>query len=583
MKSIATKKAAGILCALFLCFSTGCESGGPNAGASADSIYYGGRIITMNDAQPGAEAVAVKNGKISAVGARAEIERLHKGRKTQMIDLAGKSLLPGFFDAHSHFSKVGLQAISANLLPPPDGPVKSISQLQDALRDYLRTSPAVKKYGIVIGFDYDDSQLAERRSPTREELDAVSTELPVLIIHQSGHLGVYNSKALATAGVTADIPNPDGGVIRRQADGKTPNGVMEENAHFVALLKLLPRFTPEQGMELLQAAQDIYLANGFTTAQEGRADPSTLTLLPLAANAGKLKIDVLVYPDITLNADNPVLHGAWMSRSYTHGLRIGGVKLTLDGSPQSRTAWFTKPYFHAPDGQPESYRGNPVMTDELAAEWVRRAYQNNWQLLVHANGDAAIDQLLKAVKVASTEIPSDDRRTVLIHGQFLRANQVAQLKKLGIFPALYPMHTFYWGDWYRQSVVGPERAENISPTGWIFANDMRFSVHSDAPVTFPNSMRILASAVNRTTRTGYVLGPSQRVEPLVALKAMTIWAAYQHFEETTKGSIEVGKVADLVILSEDPLTARRTQLADIKVVETIKNGKSVYKNTTKQE
>jgi predicted amidohydrolase YtcJ len=573
------RKLGLVLCALSLSLLTGCGPSGPDKAATADTIYFGGRIITMNDAQPGVEAVAVKNGKIFAVGARTELEQLHKGRQTQMIDLAGKTLLPGFFDAHSHFSQVGLQAISANLLPPPDGPVKSIPQLQETLRQHLQTSPAVKKYGVVIGFDYDDSQLAERRSPTREELDAISTELPVFVIHQSGHLGVYNSKALAIADITADTPNPDGGVIRRQADGKTPSGVMEENAHFAILLKLLPKFTPEQGMELIEAAQNIYLANGFTTAQEGRADSSTLALLSLAANAGRLKLDVVVYPDITMNADNSILHGTLMSRNYTNGLRIGGVKLTLDGSPQGKTAWFTKPYFHAPTGQPDTYRGYPVLTDEEATKWVEEAYRNNWQLLVHANGDAAIDQFLGAVKAASTEMPGNERRTVLIHGQFLRANQVAEVKKLNLFPALYPMHTFYWGDWYRQSVVGPERAENISPTGWLFGNKLMFSIHTDAPVTFPNSMRVLASAVNRTTRTGYVLGPSQRIDPLIALKAMTIWAAYQHFEEATKGSIEVGKVADLVILSDDPLAVRRTQLMEIKVMETIKSGKSVYKLT----
>ncbi len=571
------RKLGLLICALSVVVAAGCGSGGPGRAASADTIYYGGRILTMNDAQPEVESVAIKDGKIFALGRRSEVEKLHNGRKTQVINLAGKALLPGFFDAHSHFSQVGLQAISANLLPPPDGPVKNISQLQSALREHLQTSPVVKKYGIVIGFDYDDSQLVERRSPTRQELDAVSTELPVFIIHQSGHLGVYNTKALALAGISADIPNPSGGVIQREADGKTPNGVLEENAHFAALLKLLPKFTPEQGMELIQAAQEIYLANGFTTAQEGRADPSTLSLLPFAANAGKLKLDVVVYPDITMNADNPVLHGPLMSRSYTHGLRFGGVKLTLDGSPQGKTAWFTKPYFHPPAGQPDNYQGYPGMSDDQARKWIEEAYKNNWQLLVHANGDAAIDQFLHSVQIVSAKIPGNDRRTVLIHGQFLRANQVSQLKNLGVFPALYPMHTFYWGDWYRQSVVGPERAENISPTGWLYANDLKFTIHSDAPVTFPNSMRVLASAVNRTTRTGYVLGPSQRIDPLVALKAMTIWPAYQHFEGATKGSIEVGKIADLVILSDDPLTVRRTQLADIKVMETIKSGKSVYK------
>jgi predicted amidohydrolase YtcJ len=572
------KRHFGLITVTLLILCSGCQESGPSAANRADTIYFGGPIITVNDAQPIVEAIAVKDGKIQALGSRVQIEKEHKGRNTQVIDLFGKTLIPGFFDAHSHMGQVGLQAISANLLPPPDGPVKSIAQMQQVLRNYLANSPNVKKYGVLMGFDYDDSQLAEKRAPTRQELDAVSTDIPVFVIHQSGHIGVYNSKALADAGVTADTPNPQGGVIGREADGKTPNGVMEENAHITMLLKTLPKFTPDQAISLIEAAQEIYVANGFTTAQEGRADPTLLTMFAAAAKAGKLKIDVVVYPDMVLNENDPILTGPLMSRHYADHLRLGGVKLVFDGSPQGKTAWFTKPYFVEPKGQRADYRGYPLFAkDEDALALVEKAYQNNWQVLVHANGDAAIDQLIRVVRSAQAAIPGDDRRTVLIHGQYMRADQVREIKRLGIFPALYPMHTFYWGDWHRQSVAGPERAENTSPTGWMVANDMKFSIHSDAPVTYPNSMRVFATAVNRTTRTGYVLGPQHRIEPMIALKAMTIWPAYQHFEEATKGSIEVGKVADLVILSDNPLNAMRSKLADIKVLETIKNGKTVYK------
>jgi predicted amidohydrolase YtcJ len=166
----------------------------------------------------------------------------------------------------------------------------------------------------------------------------------------------------------------------------------------------------------------------------------------------------------------------------------------------------------------------------------------------------------------------------MIHGQTLRRDQVPALKELGVFPALFPMHTFYWGDWYQDTVLGPERAAHISPTGWLLEQGMIFSSHHDAPVAFPDTMRVLSATVNRTTRTGRVLGPEHRVEPLVALKAMTLWAAYQHFEEATKGSIEVGKLADFAILSANPLTVPRSQLADVTVVETIKEGRSIYRS-----
>lgn len=543
----------------------------------ADTIYYGGPIITVNDAQPSAEAVAIKDGKIVAVGNRAELVKSKQGANTQMVDLAGKTLIPGLVDAHSHFFEVGIQSTSANLLPPPDGPISNIPQLQQTLRDFMMTSPIAKAHHIVIGMNYDDSQLSERRHPTRQELDAISTDIPIIAIHQSGHIAVLNTKGLEMAGITATTLNPPGGVIVREADGKTPNGVLEETAFFAIMPKLTPKFSAQEIVAQTQAGQATYLANGFTTIQDGKTSPASLQALMAMSKAGVLKADVVSYVDIKALGDDPVLHGPLMSRNYSQHFRIGGVKLTFDGSPQGKTAWFTKPYVEVPTGQKKSYAGYAAFTDAEASKWYSLAYKNNWQVLTHGNGDAAIDQVIKIARETQAAYPDNiDRRTVLIHGQFLRADQVPAIKELGIFPALFPMHTFYWGDYHRTSVAGPERAENISPTGWMVENGIKFSVHSDAPVTFPNSIFLLHSAVNRTTRSEYVLGPKQRVEPLVALKAMTIWPAYQHFEEATKGSIEVGKLADLVVLSDNPLTIDRSKLKDIQVLETIKEGKSTY-------
>jgi predicted amidohydrolase YtcJ len=544
--------------------------------APAETIYVGGDLLTMNDTAPRAQAMAVAGGRIVAVGSRAQVMR-RRGPGTIIVDLNGHTLVPGFVDGHSHFSGVGFQANAANLLPPPDGPASSIADIQAILRDWIANSPVVKATGVAIGFDYDDSQLQEQRSPTRADLDAVSTAVPIVLTHQSGHLGVYNSKALELAGINADTPDPSGGVIRRQADGRTPDGVLEETAHFAAIYKVLPKFTAEQGMAMVAAAQKVYLANGFTTVQEGRADPSTLALLAGAATAGKLLVDVVAYPDIQTNKDNPALNGPLMSRNYTDHFRLGGVKLSLDGSPQGKTAWFTEPYFMVPTGRAANYAGYAALPAPGAAQaLVETAYRNNWQLLVHGNGDAAIDQMLASVDAAQKAYPGSDRRTVLIHGQYLRADQIPRLKALGIMPSLYPMHTFYWGDWHRSSVAGPQRAAFTSPTAAVMQAGMKFSIHSDAPVTFPNSMRVLDSAVNRTTRSGFVLGPDQRISPLVALKAMTIWPAYQHFEEASKGSLEIGKVADFVILSANPLRIATKSLISIKVLATYKGGKPVY-------
>ena len=400
----------------------------------------------------------------------------------------------------------------------------------------------------------------------------------MIVIHQSGHLHALNTKALQMAGIDAATEDPQGGVIRRKPGTREPSGVMEGTVLIREFLRIMPKLGPEQQLALLEAGQKLYAKYGHTTAQEGRALPGNVELYAAAARAGRLELDVVVYPEALLVPESGgFMKGPYTGRTYRNGLRIGGVKLTLDASPQGRTAWLTQPYLKAPEGQPADFAGYPALRDDQAIAAISRAFQNGWQILVHTNGDAAIDQLLRAVTAASARHPGRDRRTVMIHGQTLREDQVPRLKALGIFPALFPMHTFYWGDWYVDTVLGPERAANISPTGWMVKNGMIFSSHHDAPVAFPDTMRVLSATVNRTTRSGEVLGPEHRVEPIVALKAMTLWAAYQHFEEKTKGSIEIGKLADFAILSENPLSIDRQKIADIKVLETIKRGRSIYR------
>lgn len=569
-----------IISALLSCNNSPKKQADKNA---ADVIYYGGDIITMEgDFANYAEAIAVKEGKIIFVGTKSDADKFH-GNSTKMNDLMGKTLLPGFVDGHSHFSEVGLQTVSANLLSPPDGPVKNIDDLQKVLREYMAVSPIVKAHQIVLGMNYDNSQLKEGRNPIRQELDAVSRELPVITVHQSGHLGVLNSKALAMVGITADSKDPDGGIIEREADGKTPSGVLQENAFFQILSKLPLNFTPEEVASMIQKSQEIYIENGFTTVQDGKTTPVNLKVLPELANKGAFKIDIVSYPDLILLSKNSILHGPLMSKKYTNHFRIGGVKITMDGSPQGKTAWFTKPYFIVPPGKDDTYAGYAAFTDAKLSKWFDLAYKNNWQLLAHTNGDAAIDQLIRVDYAATLKYPSKNRRTVMIHGQFLRYDQVKQIKDAGIFPSLFPLHTFNWGDYHRKSGVGPERAENMSPTGWLLENKMKFSIHSDAPVVFPNSMQLISTAVNRTTRTNYLLGPKQKISPYVALEAMTIWPAYQYFEEGTKGSLVKGKNADFVILDKNPIKTDPKKINKILILETIKEGKTVYKNNVLQK
>lgn len=550
--------------------STGCVE--KTVPVTVDTIYFNGNVITLDSDELVAEAIAIKDGKILAVGDSTDIISM-SGEITRKVNLNGKTLVPGFIDAHSHLSGVAVQVGTANLLPPPDGPGQNIAALQQALRDFMATSAMVKEHSVVIGFNYDDSQLEEARHPNRHELDAVSTEMPIMITHQSGHIGVYNTKALEMFGITAESVDPAGGIIRRETGTNQPNGVLEENAHFALVYKMIPSSAVTG---YLSEGEKQYLSNGFTTIQDGKTDPATLAFMVQFAADGRFLADVVSYADVATMTDYTILNGPLHSDTYVNNFRIGGVKLTFDGSPQGKTAWFTKPYLIPPLGQDESYLGYPAFADADALKWFSMAYENGWQMLTHTNGDAAIDQLIDIAGQAAEAFPGKDRRTVMIHGQFLREDQIDDIKRLGIFPALYPMHTFYWGDWHRDSVAGKARAGNISPTGWMIDRDIKFSVHSDAPVTFPNSMRILDSAVNRTTRSGAILGASHRLRPMDALKAMTIWPAYQHFEEASKGSLEVGKLADMVILDQNPLSVDPANIKGIKVLETIKEDVSVY-------
>ena len=541
---------------------------------AADRIYTGGAILTMLEEQPRAEALALAGGRLLAVGTHDEVRR-HRSPATEMVDLGGRALLPGFYDAHGHVVAVGMQATSANLLAPPDGEVRDLASLQDELRRWAAASgETVAATGLILGFGYDDGQLAEERHPTRDDLDAVSTELPVYAIHQSGHLGAANSVALALCGLDADSEDPPGGVIRRRAGSREPDGVLEETAHFAALQRLLGGTDARHSITTLRAGINLLARFGYTTAEEGRASPEMIDLLRAAAAEEPFPIDVVAYPDVLIDRE---FIAREVNREYRNGFRVAGAKLTIDGSPQGFTAWRDRPYHRPPAHFRAGHAGYPAASADEVFDAVAWAFEHDIQVITHANGEAAIDQLLAAIEEATRRSGGGDRRSVLIHGQFLRRDQVGPLQRLGIVPSLFPMHTFYWGDWHRERTVGPERADDISPTGWLVERGMRFSTHHDAPVALPDSMRVLDATVTRRTRSGDILGPTHRIDVLTALRAMTIWPAWHHFEEDHKGTLEAGKLADLVILSADPTAVDPETLDSLRVLETIKAGRTVYR------
>ena len=547
-----------------------------SAQQAADSIWSGGPILTMNDKAMRAEAVAVANGKILAVGRRSDVMKL-RGPATQLVNLGGRTLVPGFVDAHGHVVIGGLQALSANLLAPPDGQVRDIASLQQTLRDWAqKNAAAVEKTQLIIGFGYDNAQLKELRHPTKEELDAVSQDIPILIIHQSSHLATANSAMLKAMGIDASSKDPAGGVIQRKPGSNEPNGTLEETAFFAGMPVVLGRIGPEGLKVFAREGAKLWARFGYTTAQEGRSIPPIADLMKQVAAEGGFAIDVATYPDVLV--DRAYIK-ANQSGAYTNRFRVAGAKLTIDGSPQGFTAWRDQPYYKPVGNYPPGYSGYAAASAEQVMSAVQWAAENGLQIITHANGERASDLLIAAHRAAQARIPdSKALRPVLIHGQFLREDQLDSYKALGVIPSLFPMHTFYWGDWHLDHTVGPQAGMNISPTGWARKRGMIFSSHHDAPVAFPDSMRVLDATVTRRARgSGRILGPEQRVDVITALKAMTIWPAYQHFEEKSKGSLEVGKLADFTILSKDPTAVQPTTLADIKVTETVKEGKTVFR------
>lgn len=540
--------------------------------ASADRIFLGENILTMDLANPRIEAVAIAGGRIIAAGDRATVLSLRAPR-TEVTELGDRALLPGFIDGHGHIAKVAASFGFANLAGPPVGNVANIDDLVAELRNFA-TERAKQPGDWIVGRGYDNAFLAEGRHPTRDDLDRVSREHPIYIQHVSGHLSVANSLALEIAGITAATDDPPGGVIRRGDNSREPNGVLEEAAMGHFNTGIIPPPSPESEAAQLAEAQRLYASFGLTTAQEGAMFPAEQTMLEAAAAENRLTLDVVGYAFWA--QARAMLAGKPIS-SYNRRFKLGGMKLMLDGSPQGKTAWLSQPYHVIPEGQPADYCGYPAMPDEQAAGLTETAYRNGWQVIAHCNGDAAADQYLRAIASAEASHPGHDRRAVMIHAQTVREDQLDRMAELGILPSFFASHVYYWGDYHRDSVLGEERARRISPLRSAANRGMRFNLHNDSPVVPPDMMRLVWCAVERRTRTGQELGKEFALTVEEALRAITVDAAYAYFEEDQKGSIAPGKLADLVILETDPTRVAPSDLAAVRVLETLKEGQPIYR------
>ncbi len=537
------------------------------------TIYFNGNIITVDKNESVAQAVLIEDGKIKAVGTNEEILALDAD--AQRIDLDNKTVLPGFVDPHGH-----IVATAQTLMIVTLGDVNSKEELLERLRKEMKENPPQGDKWL-IGFGYDNTKFEGGEHPTKFDLDTISTEVPITVSHASGHLSAVNSKALELYGyVGEDYEVPEGGVVRTVSeDSREPNGVLEENAILDPEKKKIvisPGF--EDVLRAVERVQKVYASLGVTTTQDASVEISNgyNHILGACAQAGKLIIDIMglavqpVTTQLMTNEGTP-------KREYVNHYKLAGGKTWLDGSPQGFTAWLSEPYHVVPEGKSADYCGYGTQSDEVVTNYFVDCINLNIQVHVHVNGDEACEQFLRCYEKA-VEITGHgtELRPVMIHCQALRYDQLDRVKALGAVTSFFNDHVRFWGDLHHDQVFGPERSQNISPIAWALEKGIPFTLHQDPPVKMPNQIIGIHTAVNRTTLSGRVLGEHQRISVMDAIRAVTINGAYQYFEEDTKGSIEVGKLADMVILDKNPLEIPASELETMKVLETIKEGKQIF-------
>ncbi|MBS0266081.1 MAG: amidohydrolase [Planctomycetes bacterium] len=538
----------------------------------ADSIYWGGDIVTINDAQPVVEALAVKDGKILAVGKKSEIARL-KGKDTRVVELAGRTLLPAFIDAHSHYVNTLTLAQQVKLYPPPAGPGKDVDSIIAEIRKFV-AEHQIPKGEMITGFGYDDTVMPEGRLLNRDDLDAAFPDNPVRIDHVSMHGAVLNSLALKKFGYSAETKTPPGGIIVRKPGTEEPWGLIMETA-FLPIFEKTPPLTPAQEIAGTHAAHRMYAAAGITTAQEGATHLGQIQALQRTAAAGAYSIDVIAYPFITdlerILKEYPTER--WLK--YYDRFKIGGVKITIDGSPQGRTAAFTTPYLTGGPAGEQDWKGELFAPQSYINQGLKKVYELHVPVTFHVNGDAAIDSLIQAHEFAAADDPTRYRNVTAVHSQFLRKDHIPVYKKYKIRPSFFTLHTYYFAEAHIAN-RGERQAMYISPMRDAIDGGLHPTNHTDAPVVPLDQLFMLWTAVNRISRAGAPIGLDQKITPLEGLKAMTIWGAEQYGEEDRKGSLEVGKLADLVILDRNPLKVKPLEIKDIQVRQTIKEGNPIF-------
>ncbi len=506
-------------------------------------FYYNGNIITMEGSIIG-QSFTVEDGYFIKIN---DPEPSSPSSETEWINLQGKTVMPAFLDAHSHLSSYANSFLQAQL-----DDAGSFEDIINRLNQFAQDAK-VPANGWISGVGYDHNALLENAHPTRSLLDQAFPTTAVVLHHQSRHFGVFNTTALHRIGL----------------DGMDHDGYLEENA-FVDAVKKIPMPAPDQMMDAYKKALRSYATYGITTIQEGMMVKQMLPFYQMLLHNKVLTLDIIGYPQI---ADGDIFYDALSecTRNYHEHFRLGGYKIILDGSPQGRTAWMRSSY----KGSDNAF-GVSTMTDDEVFAAVQKAVQDKRQLLAHCNGDAAVEQLLTIARQAASPQELKNIRPVIIHGQLLSKDQLPQVKGLGMIPSFFIAHCYYWGDTHIKN-FGLDRAATICPAKSALNQRLLFTFHQDTPVIKPDMLETIWCAVTRQTRNGIVLGADEQIPVYEALRAVTINAAYQYGEKTSKGSITPGKIADFIILDVNPLDTVPKQLKEISILATYKSGVCIYR------
>ena len=530
-------------------------------------VCVNGTVITLDPDVPESSAFAVVGDRFCGVGTEDKI-RKWVDEETQVVDLGGKTVMPGFIEPHNHISFYAIQLKQVDCSP-------LVNQGIGEVKDRIRAMAEMSEPGTWIrGFGYDDTLIDDKRHLNRSDLDEVAPENPVLIFHVTGHLCYTNSLGLKIGGITAKMPQPQGGEIHKDDRGE-PTGLLLEPGAMAPLVAHVPLTATEEFLEVLPRAIRHYHQAGITSCHDaaiGYAGEGPHLFQAYQELQARGELTLGIYMTIVEHVYRNIIDMGLGPGFGSERLKLGSVKLFQDGSIQALTAALSETYHNRTD-----FKGNLIMPQETLDELVEKYHRKGFQIAIHANGDRAIESVLTAFEKADRLHPGHGaNRHMIIHCQMASHDQISRMKDLGVIPNYFVNHVYYWGDRHESIFLGPDRSRRIDPLKSTLDQGWKFVLHSDLPVTPVDPLFSIHTAVNRITREGKVLGPEERVPVLEALKAYTINAAYCSFEEKIKGSIDPGKLADFTVLSDNPLTVEPEAIKDIQVLATAVDGRIVH-------